>query len=408
MRSTFKVLFYLKKSNLNRDGEAPIMARITIDGMIAQFSCKASIRPGLWETNYNRAAGRSDYARQINSLLDEIKAGIDRHYKKVLERDSYVTAEKVKNSFLGIDLRSETLLQVFRQHNRDFEEMKNAGLRSKSTYQKYKDVYLHLEAFIKKRYNRSDIALIELAPAFITDFELYLATVPKLAHNTIWLYMMPLRRMISIAINNRWLTYDPFSGYEIAAEETDAGYLDKDEIRAIMDAPLKKRLELVRDLFLFCVFTGLSFRDMKNLTRENMQVFFDGNPWIITRRQKTAVSSNVFLMDIPQKVIKKYEGLTEGDKLLPVPCYTTLETGIKEIALAAGIAREVTWHQSRHTYATEICLTNGVPIESLSKTMGHRNIKTTQRYAKITNEKVSRDMGNLSDVLQKIEQFKYR
>jgi site-specific recombinase XerD len=286
--------------------------------------------------------------------------------------------------------------------------MVDAGLRANSTYTKYKDVYIHLEAFIKKRYNRKDMALVELAPAFITGFELYLATVPKLAHNSIWLYIMPLRRMVSIAIKNRWLAYNPFNGYEISAEETDMGYLDKEEIKAIMNVTLEERLETVRDLFLFCIFTGLSFRDMKNLTRSNMQVFFDGNPWIITRRQKTSAQSNVPLMDIPLKIIEKYEGLAEGDKLLPVPSYTALERGIKKIALAAGITKKVTWHMSRHTYATEICLTNGVPIESLSKTMGHKNIKTTQRYAKVTNGKVSRDMGKLSEALQSIEQFKYQ
>jgi site-specific recombinase XerD len=407
MRSTFKVLFYLKKNSLNKDREAPIMARVTIGGTIAQFSCKVSIRPGLWETKYNRATGKSEEAKQINRLLDEIKAGIDTHYKKVLERDNYVTAEKVKNAFLGIGLRSETLLQVFQQHNEDFRKMVDAGLKANSTYIKYKGVYVHLEAFIKKRYNRKDMALVELAPAFITDFELYLATVPKLAHNSIWVYMISLRRMVSIAIKNRWLAYDPFNGYEISAEETDMGYLDKEEIKAIMNVTLEERLGVIRDLFLFCIFTGLSFRDMKNLTRSNMQVFFDGNPWIITRRQKTSIQSNVPLMDIPLKIIEKYEGLAGGDKLLPVPSYTTLERGIKRIALAAGITKKITWHMSRHTYATEICLTNGVPIESLSKTMGHKNIRTTQRYAKVTNEKVSRDMEKLSEALQNIGQFKY-
>jgi len=165
-------------------------------------------------------------------------------------------------------LRCETLLQIFKKHNEDFEEMKNAGLRAESTLYKYKDAYVHLEAFVKKRYNRNDIALIELTPAFISDFEFYLATVPKLAHNSIWIYMMPLKKMITIAIKNRWLTYNPFIDHVISPEETDVGYLDKEEIKAIMDAPLIKRLEVVRDLFLFCVFTGLSFRDMKNLTRD--------------------------------------------------------------------------------------------------------------------------------------------
>ena len=293
MKSTFKVLFYLKKNNLNKDGEAPVMARITIDGNMTQFSCKISVKPDLWATKYNRAIGKGEQAQQINRSLDEIKAGIDLHYKKIKERDSYVTAEKVKNSYLGIDLRCETILQIFKQHNEDFKKMVDAGLKVKGTLQKYKDVYIHLEIFIRKRYNRSDMALVELTPAFITDFELYLTTEPKLHHNTVWLYMMPLRRMIGIAIKNRWLTFDPFVDYSISQEETDIGYLDSEEIQALMDVKLKKRLESVRDFFIFCCFTGLSFRDMKNLTQSNFQIFFDGNPWIITRRQKTSVSSNM-------------------------------------------------------------------------------------------------------------------
>ena len=213
--------------------------------------------------------------------------------------------------------------------------------------------------------------------------------------------------MITSAVKNRLLQYNPFDNYKISAKETDVGYLDKDEIKAIMNVKLSKNLDVIRDLFLFCTFTGLSFCDMRNLTRENKQTFFDDNEWIITRRQKTKISSNVLLMDIPLKIIEKYEGLTEDDKLLPVPSYTTLHKRIKEIARVAGISRNITWHMSRHTYATEICLTNGMPIESLKKTMGHKRISTTERYARVINEKVSKDMGNLSEVIQGIEQFKY-
>jgi len=407
MRSTFKVLFYLKKNNLNKDGEAPIMARITIDGAIAQFSCKAFIRPDLWETKYSQAIGRSEKAAEINRLLDKIKSGIDQHYKKVLERDAYVTAEKVKNSFLGIDKRCETLLQVFKQHNEEYEEMRKAGKLSRSTLYKYQDVYKHLEAFIQKRYKRTDIALVELTPAFINSFAIYLATTAKLSHNSIWTYMPPLKKMTVIAIDNRWLTYDPFKNYKISYQETDVGYLDKEEIKILMEVKLEKKLELVRDLFLFCTFTGLSFCDMKNLTHSNKQTFFDDNEWIITRRQKTDIPSNIPLMDIPLKIIEKYDGLAKGDKLLPVPSYTTLDRGIKKISEIAGINKHITWHMSRHTYATEICLNNGMPMESLKKTMGHKRISTTEKYARVTNEKVSKDMGNLSEALQNIEQFKY-
>ena len=407
MRSTFKVLFYLKKNNLNKDGEAPIMARITIDGAIAQFSCKAFIRPDLWETKYSQAIGRSEKAAEINRLLDKIKSGIDQHYKKVLERDAYVTAEKVKNSFLGIDKRCETLLQVFKQHNEEYEEMKKAGKISRSTLYKYQDVYKHLEAFIQKRYKRTDIALVELTPAFIKSFEIYLATTAKLAHNSIWTYMPPLKKMTIIAVQNRWLMYDPFDSYKISYQETDIGYLDKEEIKILMEVKLEKRLELVRDLFLFCTFTGLSYCDMRNLTHNNKQTFFDDNEWIITRRQKTDIPSNIPLMDIPLKIIEKYDGLAKGDKLLPVPSYTTVDRGIKKIFKTAGINKHITWHMSRHTYATEICLNNGMPMESLKKTMGHKRISTTEKYARVTNEKVSKDMGRLSNALQDIEQFKY-
>jgi site-specific recombinase XerD len=407
MRSTFKVLFYLKKNNLNKSGEAPIMARITIDKAIAQFSCKAYIRPDLWDTKFNQAIGRSEKAAEINRLLDGVKSGIDQHYKKVLDRDAYVTAEKVKNSFLGIDLRSETLLQVFRRFIEEHKDMVKAGKRTKTTLEKYKHCCLHLEAFLKDRHNRKDIALIELTPALLNGFELYLTTVTGLAHNTICTYMMPLKKVISTAVKNRWLVYNPFNDYKISFRETNVGYLDKDEIKAIVDVKLTKKLDVVRDLFLFCTFTGLSYCDMRNLTRDNVQTLFDGNRWIVTRRQKTGVSSNIPLMDIPLKIIDKYEGLSEENKLLPVPLYGFLWKWIKRIAVAAGINRNITWHMSRHTYATEICLTNGVPIESLSKTLGHTDIKTTQRYAKVTNEKLSKDMGNLSNVLQTIEQFKY-
>ena len=407
MRSTFKVLFYLKKNNLNKNGEAPIMARITIDGAVAQFSCKAFIRPDLWETKFNRAVGRSEKAVEINRLLDEIKSGIDLHYKKVLDRDACVTAEKVKNAFLGLDMRTQTLLSLLKQHNQEYEELVKAGLRAKSSFPKYKYTCTYFEAFLKNKYNRTDIALQELTPTHIANFELYLTTVCKLAHNTIAIYIFSLKKVITGTVKNRLLQYNPFDNYQITIKEADVGYLDKNEVKAIIDAKLDGRLDLIRDLFLFCTFTGLSFCDMRNLTRNNVQTFFDNNQWIITKRQKTGTSSNIPLMDIPLKIIEKYNGLTKDNKLLPVPSYSTLQKSIKLLALAAGINKNLTWHMSRHTYATEVCLTNGVPIESLSKTMGHSNIRTTQRYARITNEKVSKDMENLSSVLQNIKQFKY-
>lgn len=405
MRSTFKVLFYLKKNAPKKNGYVPVMCRITIDGTIAQFSCKLDVNPDLWDTQSGRASGRTTEAKETNLFLDNIRVGVNTHYREIFDKDNYVTAEKVKNAYLGLGMKHETILKVFAQHNEDFE--KQVGkMKSKSTYQKYCTVYRHLQDFIRYRYKVSDIALKELTPAFIIDFELYLRTTQECTHNTVWVYMMPLRRMITIAQNNGWLNRDPFVEYSISPEDSDRGYLTKEEIKKLMNAPIiKKKHELVRDLFIFCCFTGLSFRDLKNLTTDNLQTSFDGHEWIITKRQKTKVQSNIRLLDVALRIIEKYKGIAKDNRVFPVPSYANLRDNITFIVQACGIKKHVTWHMSRHTYATEICLTNGMPIETLSKTLGHTNISTTQIYAKITNEKVSHDMEALSHKLQDIEEY---
>lgn len=405
MRSTFKVLFYLKKNAPKKNGYVPVMCRITIDGTIAQFSCKLDVNPDLWDTQSGRASGRTTEAKETNLFLDNIRVGVNTHYREIFDKDNYVTAEKVKNAYLGLGMKHETILKVFAQHNEDFE--KQVGkMKSKSTYQKYCTVYRHLQDFIRYRYKVSDIALKELTPAFIIDFELYLRTTQECTHNTVWVYMMPLRRMITIAQNNGWLNRDPFVEYSISPEDSDRGYLTKEEIKKLMNAPvIKKKHELVRDLFIFCCFTGLSFRDLKNLTTDNLQTSFDGHQWIITKRQKTKVQSNIRLLDVALRIIEKYKGIAKDNRVFPVPSYANLRDNITLIVQACGIKKHVTWHMSRHTYATEICLTNGMPIETLSKTLGHTNISTTQIYAKITNEKVSHDMEALSHKLQDIEEY---
>lgn len=405
MRSTFKVLFYLKKNAPKKNGYVPVMCRITIDGTIAQFSCKSDVNPDLWDTQSGRATGRTTEARETNLFLDKIRVGVNTHYQEIFDKDNFVTAEKVKNAYLGLGMKHETILKVFAQHNEDFE--KQVGkMKSKSTYQKYCTVYRHVQEFIRYRYNVSDIALKELTPAFIIDFELYLRANQDCTNNTVWVYMMPLRRMITIAQNNGWLNRDPFVEYSISPEDSDRGYLTKEEIKKLMNAPItRKKHELVRDLFVFCCFSGLSFSDLKNLTTDNLQTSFDGHEWIITKRQKTKVQSNIRLLDVPRRIIEKYKGIAKDGKVFPVPSYQNLRDNITLIMQACEIKKHVTWHMSRHTYATEICLTNGMPIETLSKTLGHTNISTTQIYAKITNEKVSNDMEALSHRLQDIEEY---
>ena len=406
MKSTFSTIFYLKRQAARKDGTVPVMGRITVDGTQTQFSCKITIDPKIWDIKSGRAIGRSAAAIEANRMLDNMRVSINKHYREIMDRDNYVTAEKVKNAFLGLEHRCRTLLQVFKQHNEDYEKMYEAGMKAKATLLKYQCVYRHLEEFIYQRYHVRDIALKELTPAFISDFDIFLRTEKNCCTNTVWLYLCPLRTMVSIAISNEWLSRDPFRDYEVKKEQTTRYFLTKDEIRLLMDGKLKNaKQELYRDLFVFCIFTGLSFSDMRNLSEENIRTYFDEHLWISINRQKTGVQSNIRLLDIPKKILEKYRGLREDGKIFSVPHYMTCLYGIRAVAKRCGITKHLTWHMSRHTMATEICLTNGVPIETVSSILGHKNITTTQIYAKITKEKLNQDMENLSTRLGNIEEY---
>ena len=226
MRSTFKVLFYLKRNAPKKNGLVPVMCRITVNGKIAQFSCKLDVEEKSWNEEFDRVSGRSVVAQEANRMLDKIRVGINQAYQKIADRDNYVTAEKVRNAYLGLGMNHETLLAVFRQHNEDYE--KQVGmLKSLRSFWKYCTVYNHLAEFIDKRYKVSDIALKELAHAFITDFELFLKTEKNHCNNTAWSYMMPLRKIICMAVNNGLSQRDPFFAYSITKEETKRGFLTK-------------------------------------------------------------------------------------------------------------------------------------------------------------------------------------
>lgn len=402
-RSTFRILFYLKRNAPKKNGLIPVMCRITVNGKVCQFSCKLDVPEKLWNVQIGRMGGRSIIAQEANRKLDKIRVGVNKAYQEVFDVDSHVTAEKVRNVYLGMGMNHKTLLAVFRQHNEVYAKLVGKT-KSERSFLKYNTVYNHLSEFVRIRYKVSDIALKELTPAFITDFEMFLRVEKNHCNNTIWSYMMPFRSIIFNAINNGWLARDPFFAYHITKEETKIGFLTKEEISLLSNATFpKKKDELLRDLFLFCTFTGLSWRDMYNLTEENLQISFDGHLWIKTQRQKTGVDTNIRLLEVARHVIEKYRGLSKDGKLLPVPCYANCRIGIKRVAKQCGIARNLTWHMSRHSFATSVCLSNDVSIETLSKIMGHTSIRSTQIYAKITGEKISRDMELLSQRIETLE-----
>ena len=406
MKSTFSIIFYLKRQMVKKDGTVPVMGRITVDGTQAQFSCKLTANPNLWDIKGGRMTGKSMLALEVNRKLDKMRVSINKHYQEILDRDNYVTAEKVKNAFLGLEYRCQTLLKVYDQYNEDYEKLYQAGMRSRGSLRKYKCVYRHLQEFLRSRYHINDISLKELTPAFITDFEAFLRTDKHLCENSLSVYMLPLRTMVFRAIDNGWLTRDPFHDYKVPKVEVTRGFLTKEEIHLLMNGDLKRKtMQLIRDLYLFCCFTGLSFADLKNLKEEHIQTFFDDNEWIVIDRQKTGVRSTIKLLDFPKSIMEKYRGLCADGRIFLVPCYSDCRGILLRVAKRCGITKHLTWHMSRHTMATEICLTNGVPIETVSSILGHKDIKTTQIYAKITKEKLNKDMDKLSLQLNHIEEY---
>jgi integrase len=403
MKSTFKVLFYLKKGSEKRNGEVTIMARITVDGKICQFSTKQSIHPDNWSVKAGKATGKS--CAQLNKLLEDIKASLHQIYHEQQRRENYVTAEQIKNEFLGHTENHETLLNLFQKHNDDVKQL--IGLsKSASTYQKYEVTRKHLASFIQAKYNLSDIALKSINNMFINDFEVYLMTVGRCNHNTTAKFMQFFKRIVLIARNNGLIVGDPFANYKIRLQRVDRGYLTEDEIKKILELNLvSERLEHVRDLFLFSCFCGLAYIDVAGLRKEHIRKSFDGNLWIMTKRVKTGIDVNVPLLDIPKMILDKYKDKLPNGKILPVISNQKLNSYLKEIADLAGIKKNLTFHLARHTFATTTTLGKGVPIETVSKMLGHTNIETTQIYARITNNKISDDMKGISEQFTGIEKI---
>ena len=407
MKSTYSVIFYLKREKLKKDGTYPVMGRITVDGTQCQFSCKVDCNPDLWETKGGRAIGKSVMARNVNMELDKIKARIDKYYKEIVDRDNFVTAEKVKNAFLGLEFRQQTLMTTYAQWIANYEKQVEGGLKAPKTLHKYKSVYQHVNDFLRFHYHVSDIALKEIEPSFISDFEIYLKTEKHLAHNTVNIYVKPIMMLMHRAHENGWVVRYPFGEYKIGKAEVDKGFLTKNELQAMMNLPIQNPQRcLVRDLFIFCCFTGISYIDLKNLRKENIvKNPVDGSLWIHTHRQKTGVAENVKLMPLPLEILKKYDGLCEDDHVFAVPNFTSISSRLNTVAKLCGIKKHLTWHMSRHTMATVVCLANGMPLEVVSSVLGHKSIESTQIYARITQEKLGCEIDTLASKLSKIEQF---
>lgn len=400
MRNTFSLLFYIRRDRIKKNGKASIMVRITINSKEVLFSTKLDIEPEVWNPKTAKVEGKSLYAQRINSGIDNIRATLIKEYHKLYEFETNITAEKLRNSYLGYFPESKTLLQLFDKHNQDAERVINKGL-AQSTVDKYKLARKRLEAFLKYQYKISDIKLSKIDNMFILDFDNYLRSVMCCSQNTTSRYMRDFKKIILLARGNGLILKDPFINYKIKFLKVDRGFLTLDELCRIMSfKPDNKKTEEDRDVFLFSCFTGLAFCDVKLMYNSNIQSFFDKNSWLIFNRKKTNIKSDVPLLQIPHFIIEKYANKLNNNRLLPVSYSQRINKSLKQIAASCGINKNVSFHMARHTFATTITLSQGVPIETVSRLLGHTSIKTTQIYARITNEKVGQDMKILDNKLR--------
>ena len=395
-RSTFKVLFYLKRQN-EKNGKAPVMGRITINGMVSQFSCKLSVSPKLWDTGGNRAAGKSVEARRINEKLENIKTNIGKQYQRISDRDSYVTAEKVKNAWLGFGDEHRLLLQTFDEYLQEFAGKRVGKDRSAGTLREYRTRRDRLAAFLQYEYGLSDIPFRELKREFAEKFIIYLSTVRGLRSNTIFQTLKKVHAMVYMALDKGWIAVHPFPDVWVIPQSRERRFLNEDEIRKIMEVHLPNyKTAVVRDVFMFCCFTGLAYADVRKLTHDDIHTDGNGDMWIIDGRQKTGTQFRVQLLPVARELVERYRRFSQpGGTVFPVKSCSSTIRSLRAIARRAGIATDLTTHVARHSFATSVCLSQGVPIETVSKMLGHKHITTTQIYAKITNDKIKRDMDDL-------------
>lgn len=393
--STFAVMFYINKGKIKKSGLTTIMGRISVSGDVVQFSTKIDIEPSQWDAKAYRLKGRGKEEAEVNRKLVKLTEDITQHHGELIEKHSYVTAELLKNRVCDIGQSKNTLLTLFAEHNAEFQKLIGIN-RAKRSYVKYVTVYNHISRFIQSKYAVNDIALTQLNHEFIEQFNLYLRRDNGFGVATVNAYTNALKKVVNRAVKYGVIRKHPFANFSTERVKSKVCHIDEEDLRKMMTTSIKsKALCFTRDMFIFSTFTGISFADICNLAVSN--IHRDGRRmWIEFKRQKTNSVCHIPLLEIARKIIKKYEPHRKSDKVFNMVTTSTIRENLEKVVKLCGITNSVHYHQSRHNFGTLITLLNGVPLETVSKMMGHSKITTTEIYARITSQRVNEDMKTLS------------
>ncbi len=414
--STFKVMFYIQRAKIKPNGNAPIMVRITVNGEQACLSTRLDINPTRWLPKEHRTAGGTAEEKEINGLLDKLKFAIIHRYYDFQAACEVITASKIKRALTSINDTPFRYIELCNSFLADYEKLSRSRGYGFVSLMKYQLIRRRLEEFIKEEYKVADIPLADVNKRFLNKLYLWLCTERHLSNNTAIKFIHSCSSIYKVAIDNGWVRKNPFALLNLHFDKVDRGYVTQEELSRMMHTEFdSKKLELVRDLFVFSCYTGLPYVDLTRLSKGMLAEHPDGTLWIKSHRQKTKVPISIRLLDVPRNILSKYAEqaaavrirkragnryiFEPSDKLLIVPSNSVVNAHLKKIAALCEIDKDLTFHTARHTFATTITLSNGVPIESVSKMLGHTNIKTTQLYARITDQKISHDMDILAQKL---------
>lgn len=376
--------------------------RLTLAGQRENINTGIWVNERLWDRGKARIKGSTQEVTTQNNLLTAIKSRAIAIYTELLNDDKLITSAIIKNKLVGVNETRVTLLEAVNNHNRQISN-KIGVKRSKGTLVKYETLKIKLEQYIRYKSNRKDILLRELNYSFVLGFESFLKS-QGIGHNTAVKYIQFLKRVINYSIANQWLNVDPFKEFKCSFKPVIRECLTMSEVLALRERRFDCiRLNQVKDIFVFCCYTGLSYADVKKLNKDEIVIGMDDHLWIQTVREKTNIRVPVPLLPDAVSIIKKYELWREKNgksNVFPVLSNQKMNAYLKEIADVCQIRKKLTFHIARHTFATTITLSNGVPIETVSKMLGHTNIRTTQIYSKVVDLKISEDMIKLSTKLK--------
>ena len=396
VRSSFSILFFIRESKARKSGKAPIELMITVNGERCPLSTGKQVPIDKWDKTKQQVKGKDEEAQSLNNYLKAIKAKLYQKEAELLDRGFIITAELLRDAYFDKveSLKEKSLFEVFEEHNREQEKLVGNGV-SKATY--WISVYTVrlLKEFVQQKYKREDLYLRELNLSFIQSFHTFLRIDKGMAQNSSTKHLKLLKKIVNLAVANSYMTTNPFITYKIEREPVEIDFLDEEELRKIInfDTPLP-RLERAKDMFLFGCFTGLSYIDIKTLAPEHFEKDNIGRIWIKKRRVKTGVLSRIPLLPIAKLILDKYKG---GEKLLPIQDPADINKYLKDIAILCDIKKRITFHTSRHTFASTVTLANNISLEVVSKMLGHTNTRMTNHYAKLIDKCIGEQMDKLMD-----------